>query len=70
MMTVRELIELLQKLPQNARVIVQGYEDGYNDIGDAQAIPIKINVNEEWYYGNHDDPRIGDTPDEIAILIG
>ena len=31
-MTVNELIAELQKLPPETRVVVSGYEDGYDDI--------------------------------------
>lgn len=31
-MIVKELIEKLQQLPTDTRIIIRGYEDGYNDI--------------------------------------
>ncbi len=31
-MTVQELIEKLQALPPDLKVVVRGYEEGYNDI--------------------------------------
>ncbi len=31
-MTAKELINLLQELPSEIKVVVRGYEDGYNDI--------------------------------------
>jgi hypothetical protein len=55
-MTVKELIEKLSTLDPDIRVFVCGYEGGYNDagpIGDVKEIA--LNVNEEWYYGPHDD---------------
>ena len=36
-MTVGELIECLQRLPCNLRVVVNGYEDGYDDLAPEQA---------------------------------
>ncbi len=69
-MTVAELIEKLQTLyPGNARVILHGYEGGYEDISDVVSKPIMLNVNEAWYYGDHDDPKDKQQPDEIAFLI-
>ena len=62
-MTVRELIESLSKIEdQGVRVMVNGYEGGYNDIvignGIDNNIPAIVNmaldVNEEWYYGAHE----------------
>jgi len=54
MMRVRELIEALQKVPQDARVLVRGYEGGYDDIDGGDVGLFALNVNKEWYYGNHD----------------
>ncbi len=31
-MTVAELIRILQSHPQDLRVVVDGYEDGYDDL--------------------------------------
>jgi len=31
-MTASELIILLQKFPPETKIVVRGYEDGYNDI--------------------------------------
>ncbi len=62
-MTVKELIEVLSRIEdQDIRVMVRGYEGGYNDIvignGIDNNIPaivnIALNVNEEWYYGAHE----------------
>lgn len=65
-MTVKELIESLSKIEdQNIRVMVRGYEGGYNDIivgngvdNNTIVIPaivdMALNVNEEWYYGAHE----------------
>jgi hypothetical protein len=68
MTTIAELIEKLREFPQDARVIVNGYEGGYEDVTGVNAIPIKLNVHTEDYYGPHDDPERGDA-DETAILI-
>jgi len=65
-MTVRELIESLSKIEdQNIRVMVRGYEEGYDDIiigngidNNTIVIPAIVNValdvNKEWYYGRHE----------------
>jgi hypothetical protein len=51
--TVQELIERLQFLPGHLRVVVSGYEGGYNDITIFREIPLSLNVHPEWYYGAH-----------------
>ena len=67
-MVVKELIEHLQKLDPDKRVIVYGYEGGFHDIEGLQLLPIKLNENNSWYYGPHEqiDARCCD---ETAYLI-
>jgi hypothetical protein len=68
-MTVAELIAVLQQLPQDARVIVSGYEGGYHDVGGADPERIILNVNAQGYYGPHDTAPEGDDRAEIAYEI-
>jgi hypothetical protein len=70
-MTVAELIVLLQQAPdQGARVIVEGYEGGYNDVGSAPLRAIRLNVHTVAWYGPHDDADAdGAGADEIAVFI-
>ena len=53
-MKVSELIEKLQALDPNLRVVVDGYEGGVKDAGYVTVEEIALNVNEEWYYGEHE----------------
>ncbi len=54
-MTVRELIEELHKLDQDARVFVSGYEGGYCDIEDiGELAEYALSVNSKYYYGPHE----------------
>lgn len=62
-MTVRELIESLSKIEdQEVKVMVRGYEGGYNDIvigndiedNTPAIIDVALDVNDEWYYGRHE----------------
>jgi hypothetical protein len=59
-MTVKELIEHLQTLDQNRLVVVPGYEGGVRDVGEGEEIDIRLNVNEEWYYGSHEQIHEGE----------
>lgn len=54
-MTVQELIEELQAMPSHMRVVCPGYEGGYADVLHPRMIAIKLNVNDEWYYGPHEE---------------
>ena len=62
-MTVKELIKVLRQIEdQETRVMIRGYEGGYNDVVMIDNTPAIVNValdvNEEWYYGAHE--RVGD----------
>ena len=54
-MTVDELIQLLAKHPPDLRVMVQGYEEGYDDLetGCVVACLASLDVKSAWYYGRH-----------------
>lgn len=44
-MTVNELIELLGEYPTSLRVVVNGYEEGYDDLSPKQISVIRISLN-------------------------
>ena len=56
-MTVEELIQLLQSHPRDMRVVVDGYEDGYDDLSPEQLRTVKITLNTgtREYVGTHGD---------------
>ena len=55
-MKVKELIKLLQTVDPRLDVYVRGYEDGYDDAGFKPDVRwFERNVNEEWYYGSHEE---------------
>ena len=73
-MTVKELIKVLTEIEdQEVRVMVSGYEGGYNDIVIGNGIDnntpaivhVALDVNTEWYYGKHE--RVGDMYDAANI---
>lgn len=53
-MKIKDLIEILSQFNPETRVIVAGYEGGFNDLTSIKPIQIKLNVNKKWYYGAHD----------------
>ena len=71
-MTVSELIELLQEYPANLRVVVNGYEEGYDDLSPEQISVAKISLNTGTHHweGRHGDPRhqAEETPDEAKVV--
>jgi hypothetical protein len=52
-MNVRELINILSQFDPETRVVVAGYEGGFNDITEIHPQTLRVNVNKEWYYGSH-----------------
>ncbi|XYJ88730.1 hypothetical protein AEMCBJ_14610 [Cupriavidus necator] len=82
-MKVAELIEVLRGYPADARVVVQGYEFGYDDIASVARQPLSIESNwisrpglagapfvpAEWGAGAHDEPIAGEVPDEVAVYL-
>jgi len=44
-MTVQELVRLLATYPSDVRVVVNGYEDGYDDLSPKQLSVVKISLN-------------------------
>ena len=58
-MTVSELIKLLQECPTALRVVVNGYEEGYDDLSPEQISIAKISLNtgQHSWEGRHGDPR-------------
>lgn len=73
-MTVSELIEALRKEPQDARVVVDGYEGGVDDANSIRQLRIRVNATKHvGYWGDHEDIHPDDTEepfDEIAVRIG
>lgn len=62
-MTVRELIKVLTQIQdQDIRVMIRGYEGGYNDVVIVNGIDnntpaihhMALDVNQQWYYGRHE----------------
>ena len=56
-MTVKELVEHLGKYPDDLRVVVNGYEDSFDDLSPERISAIKIQLNtqiHDWE-GQHSD---------------
>ena len=54
-MTTAELIELLKDYPQDALVVVDGYEGGICEVETISTTSIVKDVNPEDYYGDHEE---------------
>ena len=56
-MTVGQLVQLLQNYPQDIRVMVDGYEEGWDDLEEhlISARQVRLDAGEEWWEGMHRD---------------
>lgn len=60
-MKVKELIKALQKENPENIAVRSGCEGGVSEIREVGPVKIKLNVNEAWYYGEHEKDEDGDT---------
>jgi len=68
-MTAAELIGKLRTFAPETRVVVQGYEDGFDDVAEVRAVTIKPDPNPDWYYGRHCAARKDERDAEPAVLL-
>lgn len=66
-MKVSELIAELQKYDPDARVVIDGYEGGVGDLDRVTTLPVNLNVNTAFYYGEHEEAH-GEA-DEVAVYL-
>ena len=54
-MTVQQVIALLATYPPDLRVVVNGYENGFDDVESERVsvTRIELNVGEDWWEGRH-----------------
>jgi len=71
-MTVSELITALQAYPSDARVVVLGYESGYDDVMLVKEIAIEPVENPAWYNGRYDDapPEKAGQAERAVLVFG
>ena len=70
-MTVNQLIERLQKMPQEHMVVIRGFEGGVDEVTELEEARIELDVNEEWNYGSHEllDTRDKTQDENIASAV-
>lgn len=60
-MNIQELITELQKLDPEKMVVIDGYEGGYNEVGEASPIRLNLRENEGMHYcGLHEESDTGE----------
>ena len=72
MMRVRDMIDLLERYPEDMRVVVNGYEQGYDDLSTERIsiVPITLNTGVyEWEGRRGDAGGLPEEPREPAKTI-
>lgn len=73
-MTVQELIEQLAGYPADLRVVVNGYEEGYDDLSPEQISLVKLTLNtgKNRWEGEHGevDDLFGGATDGVEVVEG
>ena len=67
-MTASELIQQLKALPPDTKIVIRGYEDGYNDILTLKPVKIKLNGNAPWYSGEYENRNDNDAISAVDLF--
>ena len=67
-LNVEQLTELLKKFPSDVKVVIRGYEDGFNDITAIKKVRVKYDPNAEWYYGEYSQDEGSNAIDAIELF--
>jgi len=54
-------------LPPDTKILVRGYEGGYNDIQELRQRRVKPDPEAEWYYGEYAESEDKDAIDAIEL---
>jgi len=68
-MTIGELIEELLKFPSDCRVMVKGYESGYDDPEPPRLARVRIDPYDSSVYGDYEDTAPEDQDGFPAVII-
>jgi hypothetical protein len=69
-MTVKELINSLVTLPQDALVVTEGYEDGYDTVKKVSVISVEENPQKDWYVGKYIDSTNTESMSVVLLYSG
>lgn len=61
-MTVKQLKSALEHYPEDALILVEGYEGGFSDIGLIKETRVQLDLNNEDWLGPHDEAAGATTP--------
>lgn len=66
--TVAQLIAELQKLPQDMRVMVEGYEGGFDDASAPTIKTINRNYSKDSWWGAHEEYNGVDVVEDGQVI--
>ena len=69
-MTVKELINSLVTMPQEALVVTEGYEDGYDTVKKVSVIEVEKNPLKEWLVGKYINSTGSRSMDVVLLYSG
>jgi|WetSurMetagenome_2_1015567.scaffolds.fasta_scaffold192517_3 hypothetical protein len=69
-MRVEELIEKLKLLPQDALVVAEGYETGYEPVKNVELISVIENPSRDWWDGEYEKSEGSDTLEVVFLNSG
>ena len=67
-MTVKQLIKILEKYPKSRKVLVNGFESGYDDIYEVKVLKLAQDKFTPDWEGMYNSPKQGETG-KLAIAI-
>lgn len=68
-LTVGDLIALLQDADPTAPVVIAGREGGYECVRAVAEQPLRLNVNKLEGFGPHEAPAPGERPDALGLVV-
>lgn len=67
-MTASELISKLNDLPPDIKIVVRGYENGYNDIISLKNRKITINKESNWWDGEYIESNLPEAIPAVELF--
>ena len=69
-MIVKELINLLKSMPQDALVVTEGYEDGYDIVKNISVIKVEENPQRDWWNGKYLESTNDESMNVVLLFSG
>jgi hypothetical protein len=67
-MNAKELIRHLNLLSPETKVVIRGYEDGFNDISQIKTLKIIFKPENMWYYGAYEKSNDTEAIDAVELF--